>query len=135
VRPEPPGRAAQLGAAQRELQTPVIEALLGELAAEGELAAVAGAPGTWSARRPVGWLERLRRKLYFRRSMARATVRWVKHVLSFEGWLDYIVQKASRHGGEELPLSERERRYPLLLLWGRVFRYLAKARKTARRNE
>ena len=67
--------------------------------------------------------------------MARATVRWLKHVVSFEGWLDYIVQKASRHGGEELQLSERERRFPLLLLWGRVFRYLASVRKGARKNE
>jgi hypothetical protein len=67
--------------------------------------------------------------------MARASVRWIKHVVSFEGWLDYIVQKASRHAGQELQLSERERRYPLLLLWGRVFRYLASARKGPRKRE
>jgi len=134
VRPEPPGRAEQLWAAQRELQIPVVEALLAELAAAGEIVAVAGAPGTWSARRPVVRLERLRRELYFRHSMARATARWVKHVVSFEGWLDYIVQKASRHGGGELRLSERERRFPLLLLWGRVFRYLASIRKGAKKS-
>ena len=135
VRPEPPGRAAQLWAAQRELQTPALEALLAELAAAGELVATPTASAAWSARRPTGRLERLQRTFYFRRSMARATVRWVKHVVSFEGWLDYIVQKASRHGGEELPLSERERRFPLLLLWGRVFRYLASSRKGARKKE
>ena len=134
LRPEPPGRAAQLWAAQRELQTPVVEALLGELAAAGELEAVAGAPLTWSARRPIGGLERLQRTFYFRRSMARATVRWLKHVVSFEGWLDYIVQKASRHGGAELQLSERERRFPLLLLWGRAYRHLAKVRKGAKKT-
>ena len=67
--------------------------------------------------------------------MARATVRWVKHVVSFEGWLEYIVQKANRHGGQELQLTERERRFPLLLLWGRVFRYLASVRKGSRKNE
>jgi hypothetical protein len=133
VRPEPKGRAAQLWAAQRELQTPVVEALLAELAAAGELVA-ASAPGTWSARRPTSRLERLRHELYFRVSMTRATARWLKHVVSFEGWLDYIVQKVSRHGGEELRLSERERRFPLLLLWGRVFRYLARVRKGAKKT-
>ena len=135
VRPEPAGRAAQLWEAQRELQLPVVEALLAELAAAGELAPAPGASRAWSARRPTGRLERLRRTLYFRRSMARATVRWIKHVVSFEGWLDYIVQKASRHGGEALQLSERERRYPLLLLWGRVFRHLASVRKGPRKDE
>ena len=81
------------------------------------------------------WVERFRRSSYFRLSIVRATVRWLKHMVSFEGWLDYIVQKASRHGGEELRLSERERRFPLLLLWGRVFRYLASSRKGARKKE
>jgi len=133
LRPEPEGRAAELWAAQRELQVPVVEALLAELAAAGELVA-ALAPGSWSARRPTGRFERLRRELYFRVSMARATVRWLKHVVSFEGWLDYIVQKASRHGGAELRLSERERRFPLLLLWGRAYRYLAKVRKGAKKT-
>jgi hypothetical protein len=135
VRPEPAGRAAQLWAAQRELQSRALEALLAELCAAGELVAAGGASAAWSARRPVGRLERLRRSLYFRRSMARATVRWIKHVVSFEGWLDYIVQKAKRHGGQDLELSERERRFPLLLLWGRVFRYLASVRKGPRKNE
>ncbi len=133
LRPEPAGRAAELWAAQRELQIPVLEALLAELAAAGELV-VASAPGSWSARRPTGRLERLRWELYFRVSMARATVRWLKHVVSFEGWLDYIVQKVSRHGGAELRLSERERRFPLLLLWGRAYRYLAKVRKGAKKT-
>ena len=127
VRPEPKGRAQQLWEAQRELQLPVLEALMRELAARGELEP-AGSDGTWSARRPVGWFERLRLNTYFRVSMARTTARWFKHIVSFEGWLDYIVKKASRHSGEKIELTERERRYPLLLLWGRVFRYLARHR-------
>lgn len=128
VRPEPAGRAEQLFAAQRELQLPVLDALMRELAERGELAP-AGPEATWSARRPVGWLERLRLEAYFRVSMARTTARWLKHVVSFDGWLDYIVRKASRHSGQEFELSERERRYPLVFLWGRAFRYLAQARK------
>jgi hypothetical protein len=134
VRPEPAGRADELWEAQRELQAPVLEALLRELGAAGELRPLEGAPGSWSIARAVGSGERLRRELYFRRSLARATARWLKHVVSFEGWLEYIVHKASRHGGEELRLDERERRYPLLLLWGRAFRYLRSARRGERKR-
>jgi len=132
VRPEPEGRADQLWAAQRELQLPVVEALLAELAAAGEVEAMPGSPARYRPARSVSGLERSRRSLYFRRSMARATARWLKHVVSFEGWADYIVQKLSRHGGGELQLSERERRYPFLLLWGRAFRYIAASRRRAK---
>ncbi len=124
VRPESPGRAEALWDAQREEQTPVFEALLSELVARGELVPAAGGEGLWSPARPVGRLETSRRKLYFRRSIARSTTRWLKHVLSFEGWLDYILQKARRHGGEPVELSERERRWPLVFLWPRLYRHL-----------
>jgi hypothetical protein len=62
--------------------------------------------------------------VYFRWSLLRATARWGKHVLSFEGWLDFLVRKARRHSGQDIVLSERERRAPLVFLWPRVFRYL-----------
>jgi hypothetical protein len=122
VRPEPAGRSRALWEAQRAEQTPVFEALLRELRARGELAPAG--EGRFAVARPVGRLERLRLGLYFRRSMARATTRWLKHVLTFEGWLDYIVRKASRHTGERIELSERERRWPWLFAWGRLVRYL-----------
>jgi hypothetical protein len=61
---------------------------------------------------------------HFRVSLARATLRWLKHVVTFEGWLDYIVGKASRHTGEPIVLTERERRWPWLFAWGRLFRHL-----------
>ena len=134
VRPEPAGRADLLWDAQRALQGPVFEALLAELAAAGELREVAGRAGAWRPTRPVGRFERLRREAYFRLSSARSTARWLKHVVSFEGWLEYIVQKASRHGGEEVRLTERERRLPLVFLWGRVFRYLASVRRGAKKT-
>jgi hypothetical protein len=127
VRPEPPGRAAALWEAQREEQIPVFEALLEELARRGEVIP-AGPDGTWSAVRPVTGGETFRLKLYFRRSIVRSTTRWLKHVLSFEGWLDYILRKANRHGGEPLELSARERRWPLIYIWPRLVRYL-RARK------
>ncbi len=134
VRPEPPGRAEQLWQAQRSLQLPVLQTLLGELAAAGAIVGAPTMPGLWSAARPVTAVERLRRSAYFRLSILRATVRWLKHMVSFEGWLDYIVQKASRHSGQEIRLSERERRYPLVFLWGRVFRHIAQARKGERKS-
>jgi hypothetical protein len=56
--------------------------------------------------------------------MARATARWVKHTVTFEGWLDYIVAKAARHTGQPIALTERERRWPWIFLWGRLVRHL-----------
>lgn len=124
VRPEPTGRAAALWEAQSLAQVPVFEALLRELGGRGEVVAVPGAPASAAPARPVGALERARLELYFRRSIVRSTARWLKHVVTFEGWLDYIARKASRHGSEPIELTGRERRWPLIFLWGRVFRYL-----------
>jgi hypothetical protein len=124
VRPEPAGRADALWEAQRDEQVPVLAALLGELDGRGDVVAAAGRPGWYAAARPFGSLARLGRSLYFRRSIVRATSRWAKHVVSFEGWLDYIVRKASRHTGEPIVLTERERRWPWVFLWGRLARYL-----------
>jgi hypothetical protein len=87
------------------------------------------APGRYGLARPVSAASRLRIWSYFRVSLVRTTLRWGKHVLSFEGWLDYIVQKVSRHGGGVVTLSERERRWPLLFLWPRVIRYLRAKRR------
>jgi hypothetical protein len=128
IRPEPPGRARALWAAQRAAQVPVFAALLAQLEAGGELQR-ASAPAEAEApefepRRPVSAFERLRLRAYFTLSILRATARWSKHVVSFEGWLEYIVRKASRHTGRPIELTPRERRWPLIFLWGRVFRYL-----------
>ncbi len=124
VRPEPAGRADALWAAQEGLQVPVLEALLGELAERGEVVAVPGEPGRFVPARPVGRGERARLHAYFRRSMVRATSRWLKHTVTFEGWLDYIVRKVSRHTGEPIELTDRERRWPWVFLWGRLFAFL-----------
>jgi len=122
IRPEPEGRAEGLWAAQREEQTPVYARLLEELAASGELRPVA--PDTWSLVRPVTTGERLRLEAYFAWSLVRATARWLKHMVTFENWLDYILRKVARHTGEEIVLTPRERRMPLLFLWPRLFRFL-----------
>ena len=87
----------------------------------------------WTLVKPVATVERLQLRVYFTFSMVRATARWAKHVLSFEGWLDYIVRKAGRHTGQPIELTDRERRWPVVFLWGRLFRYLReKNRKDVR---
>jgi len=121
IRPEPEGRAQALWEAQREEQAPVFARLLEELCARGELR---GDGKSYSLARSVRALERLRLDAYFAWSLLRATARWLKHMVTFEGWLDYILRKAARHTGEEIVLTPRERRLPLLFLWPRLFRYL-----------
>ena len=122
IRPEPEGRAAALFEAQREDLLPVYALLLEELAAQGRLRSLGG--GAYALARPAGLLERLRVRLYFASSLARATARWAKYVVTFDDWLDYIVRKAERHSGQRIVLSPRERRFPLLFLWPRLVRYL-----------
>jgi hypothetical protein len=121
IRPEPEGRAQALFAAQRDEILPAYERLLFDLVAAGELLFEGN---EFRLARSVSLGERLRLRTYFARSLVRATVRWGKHVVTFEGWLDYILRKVRRHAGTEIELSPRERRLPLLFLWPRLFRYL-----------
>jgi len=123
IRPEPVARRLQtLWEAQQERMLPVYSVLLRDLACEGEL--VETAPGTYALARPAAGHERRRLGAYFAWSRVRATTRWAKHVVTFEGWLDYLLRKAERHTGQEIVLTPRERRLPLVFLWPRVFRYL-----------
>jgi hypothetical protein len=126
VRPEPTGRRADaLHEAQSAEQLPVYRALLGGLAREGALQLAAeGEEPTYRVTRSVGFLERLRVGLYFRVSTLRATLRWFKYVVTFDDWLEYIRHKAERHTGKAIELTARERAYPYLFLWPRIFRYL-----------
>jgi hypothetical protein len=128
IRPEPTARRAEsLLDAQRAEQLPVYRVLLEDLRAAGELAPIgdAGSGGPrYALVRPVRAGERLGRRLYFEVSRARATARWLKYVLTFDDWLDYILRKVHRHTGQDIELTPRERRFPLLFLWPRVLRYL-----------
>lgn len=122
IRPEPEGRADALWKAQESYLRPVYGALLAELAQQGEL--TSSVSGVYRLARPASAWERLRLAVYFAWSKVRATARWAKYMVTFEGWLDFIVRKAKRHSGEAIDLSERERRRPLIYLWPRVIRYL-----------
>lgn len=121
IRPEPTDRARALWEAQQDYLRPVYGVLLEELRATGAL--VEPEPGVFTVARPAGRLERLRLSLYFTWSKVRATARWAKYVVTFDDWLEFILRKARRHSGEDIELTPRERRLPLLFLWPRVFRY------------
>lgn len=123
IRPEPAGRADALWSAQRVAQRSTFDSVLAEGVARGVL--VSAGPGRFALARPVGAFERLRHAWFFQRSRVRATLRWAKYVVTFDGWLEYIVRKAERHTGQRIELSSRERRWPLVFLWPRVVRYLA----------
>jgi hypothetical protein len=51
---------------------------------------------------------------FVRRSRRRARLRWLKNVLTFEDWVDYMLTKIERHQDAPLVLTPLERRFPLL---------------------
>ena len=74
---------------------------------------VAQPPALPWARAELRWL--------IARSRRRAILRIPRNLLTFDGWLDYAVRKIERHTGRRFPLSDRERRHPLLLGWPRLW--------------
>lgn len=122
IRPEPSGRAEALIQGQAEYHRAVYGALLEEQAAAGTLRRAG--EGRYATAAPAGSAERLALRIYFLRSLVRATLRWGKHMLTFEDWLDYIVHKIERHGGQPMELTARERDWPLVFLWPRLWRFL-----------
>ena len=130
VRPETGGRADALSAAQAPRLVPIFEGVLRRLAAQG-LLAEAG-QGSYSLAGTATGASNLGRRIFMEWSRVRATARWPKHAITFDGWLDYIVKKAERHSGETIVLGPWERRLPFVLLWPRVIRFLARQRGKGR---
>ena len=126
IRPEVGDHAKTLAEAQRDALRSIYGPLLQSLAARGELVTEgAGTAGTiYRQRVPPTRLDRWRVRWYFQRSKARTTARLLKHVVLYEGWLDYIVRKIERSGDSKIELTRREQRWPLIFLWPRFFRYL-----------
>jgi len=121
IRPEGGERIAALIAAQRDVVLPVYDTLLQWLVAS-RIAVREG--NVYRLTRPAGVSRRVASRLWFLRSKARATARWLKYVALYEGWLEYIVQKIARRSGRTIVLTERERRWPLIFLWPKVIRYV-----------
>jgi hypothetical protein len=122
IRPEPGGRSDALWEAQRRYLTDVYSILLSDLATAGELEP--RSRETYALARPVTLGETVRIEAYFGHSLVRATERWFKYMVTFDDWLEYIVRKARRHTGQQIVLTPREKRLPIVFLWPRVIRYL-----------
>jgi hypothetical protein len=126
IRPEANDRSAEVFAAQRadlaELYGP-------ELAAAAGRGILLRENGRYRFAAPVSGSRRLRARLRFQASKALTTLRWAKHMVTFEGWLDYIVAKVERRTDVRVELTPRERRYPLLFLWPKFFRVLRAGRR------
>ena len=130
VRPETSGRADALYSAQAPRLTPLFEGVVRDLADSGLL--VGNEDGTFSVAHPPSPMARVRRRFFLEWSRARATARWPKHAITFDGWLDYILRKAERHSGETIVLTPLERRLPFIFLWPRLFRFLLRQRGKGR---
>lgn len=121
IRPESNDRIPQLLAAQRETLDRVYGPLLQALAdsrlvtREANVHRLTTPPSAW---------EKVRLRLYFARSKVRATTRWIKYVALFDNWLEYIVQKIARRTGQQVELTEREKRWPLIFLWPRAIEFI-----------
>jgi hypothetical protein len=122
LRPESSSRAVRLAQAQRERQRSVYGALFALLDSEGVLTGVG--EGIWRLARDPSGSQRLVCRSYFALSLVRATLRWAKHMLTFEDWLDYLVRKVERHSGQRIELTPRERRFPLVFLWPHFVRHM-----------
>jgi hypothetical protein len=51
-----------------------------------------------------------------------SVLRLLKALFTFEGGLDYIAWKLERHSGPRVEIPERVRRWPLIFVWGLVWR-------------
>jgi hypothetical protein len=121
IRPEGGERIAALVAAQRDVVLPVYDSLLQWLV-ESRILSKDG--DVYHLTKPVGVAHRAASRAWFLKSKARATLRWLKYVALYEGWLEYIVQKIARRSGRTIVLTERERRWPLIFLWPKVISYV-----------
>jgi hypothetical protein len=122
-RPEAHNRADVIFELQRDHFRGALEPVLAAAAAAGVLRADEGC-GTYRFATPPSPAERRHWRGYFRRSKARATARWLKHVFTFDNWLPYIVRKVERRTGRKVTLTRLERRWPLIFLWPRTIRVL-----------
>ena len=121
IRPESSDRVRQVFEAQSEFLEGTFQAVLER--AEGEGRIVRAGEG-WSLARRSGRGRAAAVRLYFLLSKARATARWFKHVATFNDWLTYIQRKVERRTGIKVEITPLEHRFPLILLWPKVFRIL-----------
>ena len=123
IRPESAARARSIFEAQRAYLVNTFGQVLATALQEGTIAEDRR-HGYFLTTEP-GAFARIRRRVYLTWSKIRVTGRWLKHTLTFEGWLPYVVRKVERRTGLEVHLSPLERAWPLLFVWPRVIKVLA----------
>lgn len=129
IRPERSGRVREVFSAQEDEIVPLYDDVISRRGEEHGIVAVGD---RFVRTRDVSWVVRLRWSWYFRRSRIRATLRWSKYLFTYDDWLDYIVRKLRRRTGLEIEIRPAERRWPLVLLWPKVFRVLRALRRARR---
>ncbi|UCH83485.1 MAG: hypothetical protein JSW50_13660 [Candidatus Latescibacterota bacterium] len=125
IRPESRSRVLEVFEAQKSYFRLMYGRILKEAVADGRLRTVGE---RYSRVVNPRFPERLAWRVFFAKSKMRATVRWVKYMLTFDDWLDYITRKAERRTGLHLELTKAERRFPAILLWPKLFRVLGAMR-------
>ena len=51
-----------------------------------------------------------------------SVARLLKALFTFDGGLDYVAWKLERHSGQRIEISDRVRRYPLIFVWGMLWK-------------
>ncbi len=125
IRPETESRIDELAAAQRPAMAQIYGVLLASLQERG---LIAQQDAKYELSPPPSAADAARIESYFRRSKARATLRWVKLIWLYDDWLEYLRQKVGRRAGHVVDLTPQERRWPWLLLWPKVIRYISSRR-------
>ncbi|MET4129287.1 hypothetical protein [Roseovarius sp. MBR-6] len=119
LRAERKTRAAELAGHGRDFYAAMTRALLPRLgdritlhARDGALLYTAQLPARARRFAPLLWgLRRVQGKVL---SMARL----IKGLFTFEGGLDYLAWKLTRHSGQQVVIPDKVRRRPLLHIWG-----------------
>jgi hypothetical protein len=130
IRPEASDRVDEVFASQTQTLLAIAQESLaaairsGVVTLDGEIYSWTVTPGRLSK----SWYS-----LYFTSSKARAFARWFKYVVTFDGWIDYIIRKIQRRAGFEVVVTERERRWPAILLWPKFFRVVKELLKAGAR--
>ncbi|MBT8396095.1 MAG: hypothetical protein HKO65_03820 [Gemmatimonadetes bacterium] len=121
IRPEAPDRVFEVFQAQKETLEGIARESLEAAQRRGEVSAESG---TYRWTREPGRGAWAFTTLYFITSKVRATTRWFKYMITFDGWLDYIQRKIERRAGFEVEIQERDRKWPLIFLWPKLFQVL-----------
>jgi hypothetical protein len=108
VRIVEPGKIAVLLGVERDHYRVLGRALLRALGATP-----VDATGTVFHPPPGAFAARGELKRFLRRSRRRAYLRWPKYLVTYDGWLEYLLQKLARTGNQ-VSLTERQRRHPLI---------------------